>query len=302
MNRNKYVAVKAIARDLMEDRAFSDRFLDEVSRHARLRHPNIVPVLDVFDTGDQTCLVMQLIEGKSLADLLMERPKHRLSLDEASPIVQDILQALDYAHQQAIVHRDVKPSNVVLDRSNRAQLIDFGIALAIGEDRRTRTGQTVGTPLYMSPEQIRRPRDIDYRSDVYSVGCLFYEMLTGRPPFMPGLDIQGDTDFAIKEAHVHQRPVPPRERVPTIPEKVDRLVMWALTKDPDARLPGCQEFSRLLRGEGEESKEVSPEMNSDARTYGRTDERTGGKAKKYYIAAVAIGIALTLLIIDLITG
>ncbi|MDD5321415.1 MAG: serine/threonine-protein kinase [Methylococcales bacterium] len=244
--RNQFVAIKAITDDLFFDANFSKRFLDEGRRHLKLTHPNIVPVLDVFNADNQNCLVMELIEGMSLADLIKSRPERRLNISEAIPIIQDLLNALNYAHMHGIIHRDVKPSNVLLDKKGRGYLIDFGIALAIGEDRRTRTGQTIGTPHYMSPEQIISPREIDHRTDVYSVGCVFYEMLTGRPPFIADLRSTGDVDFAIKRAHVNMQPIPPAELVRTIPAYINDVIMLALQKKPDNRLPGCQEFLRML--------------------------------------------------------
>jgi len=156
------------------------------------------------------------------------------------------LTALDYAHRHGIVHRDVKPSNVLVDHHGWVWLFDFGIAIAMGEQRRTRTGVTVGTLSYMSPEQITHPKSIDHRSDVYSVGCLLYELVTGRPPFVKNQDGVGDTDFALQQAHVRQPPVRPSQREPGIPADLDEIVMRALAKAPDDRLPGCQEFVRLL--------------------------------------------------------
>ena len=251
--QNKPVAIKAVANNLVADPEFKIRIQDEAHRHQRLQHPNIVPVLDVFEADGATCIVMQLIEGTSLDNLLESNTHHRVETHDAIPIVQDILKALNYAHQQGIVHRDVKPSNVLLDQNNQAMLIDFGIALAMGEERRTRTGQIIGTPAYMSPEQITKPKSLDHRSDVYSVGCVFYEMLTGRPPFVKGEEDVGDTDFAIQHAHVTKRPVNPKSRVPSIPSAVDELVMEALEKDPNKRIPGCQEFLRLLEQVGKQS-------------------------------------------------
>jgi serine/threonine-protein kinase len=244
--RNEAVAIKAVANDLIADPEFKVRIQDEARRHQRLQHPNIVPVLDVFEAEGETCIVMQLIEGTSLDNVLESRSPHHADLPEATAIIRDLLVALDYAHRHGIVHRDVKPSNVLLDKDHRALLIDFGIALAMGEERRTRTGQIVGTPAYMSPEQITKPKSIDHRSDVYSVGCVFYEMLSGRPPFVKGLEGVGDTDFAIQHAHVTQKPLNLRSRVPSLPPAVDAVVMAALEKDPEQRIPGCQEFLRLL--------------------------------------------------------
>ncbi len=257
-DRREYVAIKAIASDLIADPEFRIRFHDEVSRHARLRHPNIVPVLDVFEVSGQNCFVMDLIEGTSLDKLLEEKPEHRLTLKEAIPILRGVLYGLDYAHRKGIVHRDIKPSNILLDKNNGAHLIDFGIALAVGEERRTRTGQSVGTPHYMSPEQIVRPRTITHLSDVYSVGCVFYEILTGRPPFLGSQRLGADTDFAIKQAHVNEQPVSPKERNPSISNRVDGLIMKALAKREEDRLPGCLEFLRLL-----EEADVNVPPNGD---------------------------------------
>jgi eukaryotic-like serine/threonine-protein kinase len=255
--RGEYVAIKAITDTLFLDPDFTNRFLDEGRRHLRLLHPNIVPVFDVFYADNQNCLVLKLIEGESLSDILNSRPDHRLSVSEAMPILKDLLNALNYAHTHGVIHRDVKPSNVLRDKNGRSYLIDFGIALAIGEDRRTRTGKTIGTPLYMSPEQIVSPKEIDHRSDVYSVGCVFYEMLTGRPPFNADAVTGEQTDFAIKKAHVNTQPVPPMQRVSTIPAYINDIIMLALQKKPENRLPGCQEFLRLL-SEGDTKNATKP--------------------------------------------
>lgn len=243
---NKFVAIKAVTEDLFSDPNFTNRFLDEGRRHLRLSHPNIVSVLDVFYANNQNCLAMELIDGASLTNILKNHKGQRLSVSESMPILQDLLSALNYAHRHGVIHRDVKPSNILMDKQGKSYLIDFGIALAVGEERRTRTGQTIGTPHYMSPEQIVNPRAIDHRSDVYSVGCVFYEMLTGRPPFIAEDTKEGDTDFAIKTAHVNYQPLPPIERVSTIPQYINDIIMLALQKKPENRLPGCQEFLRLL--------------------------------------------------------
>ena len=251
--QNQPVAIKAVANDLIADPEFKIRIQDEARRHQRLQHPNIVPVPDVFDAEGETCIVMKLIEGSSLAKMLENQPNNRLDVEEATRIVKDVLLALDYAHRHGIVHRDVKPSNILVDRAGWVWLFDFGIAIAMGEQRRTRTGLTVGTLLYMSPEQITNPRSIDHRSDVYSVGCLFYEILTGRPPFVKNEDGVGDADFALQQAHVNKQPVNPRRRIASIPAELDEIVVRALEKNPDNRIPGCGEFVRLLDQVGKPS-------------------------------------------------
>ena len=273
--QNQRVAIKAVANDLIADPEFRVRIRDEARRHQRLQHPNIVPVPDVFAEGGIICIVMKLIEGSSLAAMLEQR--RRLEITEAIGIVKSVVTALDYAHRHGIVHRDVKPSNVLVDRQGWVWLFDFGIAIAMGEQRRTRTGVTVGTLSYMSPEQITHPKSIDHRSDVYSVGCLLYELVTGRPPFVKNQDGVGDTDFALQQAHVKQLPLRPRERQPNIPTDLDEIVMRALAKAPDDRLPGCQEFARLLdqvgkpvddRKTGDEARQSVGRPPSSARKIG----------------------------------
>jgi serine/threonine protein kinase len=290
--QNQFVAIKAVANDLIADPEFRIRIRDEARRHQRLQHPNIVPVPDVFAEGGVICIVMKLIEGSSLDKVLEDRPLHRLDVEEAIGIVRSVLAALDYAHRHGIVHRDVKPSNVLVDRRGWVWLFDFGIAIAMGEQRRTRTGVTVGTLSYMSPEQITHPRTIDHRSDVYSVGCLFYELLTGRPPFVKNEDGVSNNYFALQQAHVKQEPVSLRRRVPSIPVDLDEIIMKALAKAPDDRLPGCQEFVRLLDQVG---KSVDDGEGGGGAGDGSVNQPSS--ARKIGVAVlVAVGAALLALI------
>ncbi|ALL70956.1 serine/threonine protein kinase (plasmid) [Paraburkholderia caribensis MBA4] len=250
--RGQNVAIKVMAHAVEPQSQLAARFLDEIRHHTLLRHPGIVAVRDVFSVGGQPCFVMDLAPGGSLAALLEARGGRRLSVNEALPLIGEVLEALDYAHRQGMVHRDVKPSNVLLDASKQhALLSDFGIALAAGERRRTRAGLSVGTAAYMSPEQIRATGTIDFRSDVYSAGCVLYELLTGRPPFVAGRAGASAADDATARAevlgmHLTKQPVPPHRRVPAIPRNVSELIMRALEKDPARRVPGCAEFKRLL--------------------------------------------------------
>ena len=279
---NQLVAIKAVANDLIADPEFRVRIQDEARRHQSLNHPHIVPVPDVFVAEGATCIVMKLIEGSSLATIL-DKSK-RVSVEEAVRIVKDVLLALNYAHRHGIVHRDVKPSNILVDQAGGVWLFDFGVAIAMGEQRRTRTGVTVGTLAYMSPEQITHPRTIDHRSDVYSVGCLLYELLTGRPPFVRNEDGVGDTDFALQQAHVKLLPVNPRRRVASIPPELDAIIMKALEKNPDERLPGCQEFVRLLE---------QPAARAEAGS-GTTDQSPRQKRLKAAVLAIVAALLLFL--------
>ena len=244
---DKPVAIKILSDHLLTSPEFEERFLREARAQARLHHPNIVQVTDFFQENGKYYLVMVLVEGESLEQrLTRDKP---LPMDEALRISADVLAALDYAHGRGLIHRDVKTSNILLDKEGRAYLADFGIVLMVGAERKTRTGSTIGTAFYMSPEQIRRPRTIDHRTDVYSFGCVLYEMLTGHTPFEKG-DEEGDTDFVIKDGHVNRRPDPPRLKNRRLPPPVDGIVLKALNKNPDDRYSSCGEFARALIGLG----------------------------------------------------
>jgi serine/threonine protein kinase len=241
---HRQVAIKAMAAHLAADPQFEQRFLDEARAQAILQHSRILGVTDFFREGGVYYLIMPLVAGRSLDERLTEA-RGPLPVGEATGIASDILDALDYAHQRGIIHRDVKPSNILLDRDGRAYLTDFGIALLVGQDRRTRTGTSLGTPHYMSPEQIRTPRKIDHRADVYSASCVIYEMLAGRPPFLAE-DGEGDTDYVLKEAHLQREPEPIRHWNPGISPWLDAVVLRGLAKDPDQRYSGCGELRRAL--------------------------------------------------------
>ncbi|MBS1789077.1 MAG: serine/threonine protein kinase [Acidobacteria bacterium] len=253
---DRRVAIKVMAPHLMADPEFEARFIKEAQAQARLQHPSIIGATDFFREQGRYYLVMPLIEGRSLEEKLAASPGP-LPVEDALRISADVLSALDYAHQRAVIHRDVKPSNILLDNEGHAYLTDFGIALMMGADRRTRAGVAVGTVHYMSPEQIRRPKSIDHRTDVYSFGCVLYEMLTGHPPF-EAEDNEEDTDYVIKEMHVHQLPKSPQEWNQFLPGVIGQVVLRALAKSPDERFVSCGEFLRAignyLRNRSGESK------------------------------------------------
>jgi serine/threonine protein kinase len=236
------VAIKVLAGNLVESPEFQERFLAEANRQAKLSHPNIVPVLDSFTQDGASCLVMEYIDGRSLQDLLDQA--HVLRPESAISIMRDVLAALDCGHQNGIIHRDVKPSNILLGRS-RAYLIDFGVAVVVGETRYTRTGGLVGTAEYTSPEQILRPSTVDHRTDVYSAGVVLYEMLAGRLPFVAE-GSEENSYYFLQQAHVHQMPRPVRTWNPAVPADLDGLVLWALEKDRNKRIPGCAVFRSRL--------------------------------------------------------
>jgi eukaryotic-like serine/threonine-protein kinase len=241
---HRQVAIKVMARQLAADPRFGERFLQEARAQAALEHPRILGVTDFFAEDGVYYLVMPLMSGESLAQRI-DRTAGPLPQAEALAIARDILDALDYAHRRGVIHRDVKPSNIMLDPAGHAYLMDFGIALALGQQRVTRTGTSLGTPHYISPEQIKNAKTLDHRADVYSLGCVLYEMLAGRTPFLAAED-EGDTDFALKEAHLYKQPEPIRTVNPAVAPGLDEAVLRALKKNPDERYGGCGEFRRAL--------------------------------------------------------
>ncbi|MEI6058068.1 MAG: protein kinase, partial [bacterium] len=223
---------------------FGDRFIKEAKAMARLQHPHILSATEFFVEEGVYILVMPYIDGGSLEDRIIEA-RGPLPLEFVLPFSAQVLSALDYAHQMGVIHRDVKPTNILIDSRAQAYLADFGIALMVGEDRKTRTGTSIGTPHYMSPEQIMRPKVMDHRADVYSFGCVLYEMLTGITPFNAP-DDSGDADFHVKGAHIQQAVPDPCSINPALPEPLGAILLKVLMKEPDDRFQSCAELARAL--------------------------------------------------------
>jgi serine/threonine protein kinase len=233
------VAVKVMHAHLVETIGI-ERFLREVEIAGALRHPRIVPLLASGATGDVLYYVMPFVHGESLgARLDRER---RLPLDQALWVAADVAEALDFAHRNGVLHRDVKPENVMLT-GERAVVLDFGLARAIGEAnyrRLTETGIIVGTAFYMSPEQLREDRDLDQRADLYALGCLVYEMLSGEPPY---------TGRSIAEivGRILKAPIPSVARLrEDVPAVVDHAIQRALSKRATDRFATAAEFAASL--------------------------------------------------------
>ena len=229
---DRIVAIKTLRTDLARDQIFQARFRREAQSAASLNHPSIVAV---YDTGEDMAtgvpvpyIVMEYVDGRTVRDLLQEG--HRLLPERSLEIIDGVLRALDYSHQAGIVHRDIKPGNVMVTRNGDVKVMDFGIARAMSDAQATmtQTAQVIGTAQYLSPEQARGER-VDSRSDLYSTGCLLYELLTGRPPFT------GDSPVAIAYQHVRENPVPPSRVDPDVPPWADAIVLKAMAKSPDDR-------------------------------------------------------------------
>jgi beta-lactam-binding protein with PASTA domain/tRNA A-37 threonylcarbamoyl transferase component Bud32 len=229
---DRIVAIKTLRTDLARDQIFQARFRREAQSAASLNHPSIVAV---YDTGEDMTsgvpvpyIVMEYVDGRTVRDLLQEG--HRLLPERSLEIIDGVLRALDYSHQAGIVHRDIKPGNVMVTRNGDIKVMDFGIARAMSDAQATmtQTAQVIGTAQYLSPEQARGER-VDSRSDLYSTGCLLYELLTGRPPFT------GDSPVAIAYQHVRENPVPPSRVDPDVPPWADAIVLKAMAKAPADR-------------------------------------------------------------------
>ena len=199
---NRIVAIKTLHADLARNEYFLARFRREARSAASLRHPNIVAV---YDYGEDSFvavpfIVMEFVDGRTVHDLLQDG--HRLLPERSLEIVDSVLDALDYSHRTDIVHRDIKPGNVIISRQGEVKVMDFGLARAISDAEATVTYPVTGTVQYLSPEQARGER-VDARSDLYATGCLLYELLTGRPPF------SGDSSLDIAYQHIRENPIPP---------------------------------------------------------------------------------------------
>src|SRR5256885_6448995 len=229
---DRVVAIKTLRSDLARDPTFQARFRREAQSAASLNHPSVIGVYDtgedVLDGNPVPFIVMEYVEGRTLRDVLREQ--QRLTPERAVGMVDGVLAALDYSHRGGIVHRDIKPANVMLTNSGEVKVMDFGIARALADSAATMTAtaQVIGTAQYLSPEQARGER-VDARSDIYSTGCVLYELLTGRPPF------QGDSPVAIAYQHVREDPVPPSRVDPDVPPWADAIVLKAMAKSPADR-------------------------------------------------------------------
>jgi serine/threonine protein kinase len=233
------VAVKVLSDGLGHDAKFVERFRREARAAAGLSHPNVAGVYDYGEDGDTPFIVMELIDGETLAQRLHRREP--LPPEEAARIAAGVAAALQAAHDAGVVHRDVKPGNVMLTPQGEVKVMDFGIAAATWAAPITATGTTMGTASYISPEQASGGRATP-ASDVYALGCVLYEMLTGRPPFT------GDSPVSVASAHVRETPVPVRELAPHVPEALAAACERALAKDPASRPPSAAAFSAMLSG------------------------------------------------------
>ncbi len=239
VKHDRQVAVKVFRPELASSLG-SERFLREIKIAAKLSHPHILPLYDSGEVDGFLYYVMPLVEGESLGDR-MERDQ-MLPFDDSLQIAREVADALNYAHARGLVHRDIKPDNIMLT-GGHAVVMDFGIARAVsaaGGDKITQTGMAVGSPIYMSPEQAMAVEEIDGRSDIYALGCVLYEMLAGTPPFT------GPTPQAVIARHSLDRVPSPAIIRDTISPELEDVIMCALAKAPADRFPTAGDFAEAL--------------------------------------------------------
>ena len=313
------VAVKVLRSDLARDPSFQVRFRREAQAAASLNHPAIVAVYDTGEdrtsTGATPYIVMEYVEGETLRDVL--RRENVMEPERAMSLTADICAALDFSHRNGIVHRDVKPGNVMITPAGTVKVMDFGIARAVSDSAATMTSTAavIGTAQYLSPEQARG-EGVDARSDVYSAGCLLYELVTGAPPFT------GDSPVAVAYQHVREDPRTPSSINPEVPVELDAILLKAMSKNPANRYQSAAEMrSDLLRAVAGQRVEATPVMGDAERTsyigagggypgqddhWDADDEAAARRRKRGLIALAVAGVlvlaGLVVLLVSLNSG
>jgi serine/threonine-protein kinase len=235
------VAIKFLRPELSSQEAVVERFRSEAKTLAKLNHPNIATLYSFMRAGDSYVMVLEFVKGVTLDNIVQQRGA--LPVEQAVPLFCQVLDGIQHAHEYGIIHRDIKPANMMLTERGNLKVLDFGIARILGTARMTRQGNVIGTIEYMSPEQVKG-LETDARSDIYSLGMLLYEMLTGRIPF----DITNE--FELMKAQIEQMPVAPRVLNPSIPEVVEAAIGRAIAKDPNQRFQSAGEFRAFLLNAG----------------------------------------------------
>lgn len=238
---DREVAIKALRPELASQTSIVERFRSEAVTLAKLNHPNIATLYSLFRQGEELYMVLEFVRGETLDNIMQTRGA--MSSEEAIPVFCQVLDGICHAHDFGIVHRDIKPANMMLTENGTLKVLDFGIARLLGSARMTRAGNIIGTLEYMAPEQVKG-QETDARSDIYALGMMLYEVLTGRLPF------ESENEFELMKMQTEQIPQSPREINADIPETVEAAIMRAIQKDPDARFQDAGEFLQTLLDAG----------------------------------------------------
>lgn len=237
LSSGKRVALKMLKESISDNTQALRRFINESKAVAMLNHPNIVKIVDVSVKTEHKFIVMEYIKGITLRDYMNKKVK--LGWQEATAFIAQILQALDHAHMKGVIHRDIKPQNIMVMEGGIIKVADFGIAKIPNAETVTMVDHAVGTIYYISPEQAKGKK-IDARSDLYSLGVMFYEMVTGELPFM------AENSYAIMHQHIHDAPKPPTQRVPQLPLGVEQIILCAMEKDAARRYQSASQMHRHI--------------------------------------------------------
>ena len=281
------VAVKILKEEFAADEVSVQRFINESKAVLMLSHPNIVKIFDVSVKGEYKYIVMEYIDGITLK-AYMQR-KGALSVKETIAYSIQILRALEHAHLGGVVHRDIKPQNIMLLRSGQIKVTDFGIAKLPDAKTLTATDKAIGTVYYISPEQAAGEKGIDRRADLYSVGVMMYEMITGKLPF------DGENPVSIALKQISEEPKPPHELNPNIPEGLEQIILFAMEKDKDKRFQTATQMIDLLKRVRENPGVVFKQKN--------TSKKQGGtQSKKSTMLPIIMGVASAFLLVALISA
>ncbi len=288
---NRYVAIKVLRAELAQDKEFVERFRREALSVADLSHPNILHVYDAGFADGVYYIVMAFVDGGSLKEMILRGP---VDMDYALSIAAQVADALQHAHQRGLVHRDVKPNNILISRDGRPLLTDFGIAKAVHESTGlTRTGTSIGTPEYMAPEQIQGQK-VDARTDIYALGIVLYEMLTGWTPFST------TTPVATLYKQVNEPPPPLRQANINIPAWLESVVLKALEKSPQDRFQQASDFAESLRQRRQPEKTPTPAPPTVKRTRDKTEAQPKGRGRM--VPLLLVGIVLLILALAVIVA
>jgi len=240
------LAIKALAPELAADSSLVERFLQEAKLQAHLQHPGLVSIIGFFAYEDSYLLCMEYAEGITIRELIHQIGP--IPAERSIPIILQILRTLEFIHKEGIVHRDIKPSNIMIDPKNkdRVKIMDFGIAKAVGSQHLTRSGTTIGSPLYMSPEQVLHANRLDHRTDIFSLGITLYEMLSGKLPYQTDTE----SDYSIQKQIVEQALPNPKNFYPHIPDSIVPIIYKMCDKDENKRYQSCSEIIEELMQSG----------------------------------------------------
>lgn len=290
VNRDVALKVIRVTPDNEDSATFRQRFAHEAELIASLEHLHILPIYAYGIVGDNAYIAMRLLRGGSIAEQLR---RGALPLDRAVKLFNQIAGGLDYAHKHGVIHRDLKPSNILLDDAGNAYLTDFGLAKMVeGNSEFTKTGNIVGTPSYMSPEQLRGEA-LDHRSDIYSLGVILYQMVTGRQPF----ESSGGDVVSVIYKHLEEAPPPPTEHNPQLPASVEEVILTALSKKPSERFDSAQEMADELSTTASIPGTALTTTSRRSTLKRKRDQRT---RRRWLIGAAVTGMGVVLLMLAML--